>query len=59
VGQVILEELKAMEMKGLAFEEALLRDVAWYHYCKTAPHPYPSVMLDSMGIGALWGQICP
>ena len=28
-------------------------------YCKVSPHPYLSVMLDSMGIGALWGQICP
>jgi hypothetical protein len=27
-----------------------------HHYCKPEPHPYPSVMLDSMGIGALLGR---
>jgi len=29
--QVLLEELKAMEQKGPAFEEALLRDISWYY----------------------------
>jgi len=31
---VLLEELKAMELKGPAFEEALLRDISWYYLTK-------------------------
>jgi len=29
------------------------------YYCKASPHPYPSVMLDSMGIAALldWSPV--
>ena len=28
-------------------------------YCKASTHPYPSVLLDSMGIGALLGRNPP
>ena len=28
-------------------------------YCKTVPHLILAVMLDSMGIRALLGQVCP
>jgi hypothetical protein len=34
----------------------LVRGFSPFYYCKASPHPYRSVMLDSMEIGALLGR---